>query len=103
MSQLSQNDLRALEATATTAAVYLDACDGGAKFVRLDADYYQACGNLLLRIFSLTNARAAFPNLLERSAAARDVAESIEIGQRIERSRLAYYPDLTILLNRVAV
>ena len=47
MLQLSQTDLSTLEATATTAAAYLDSCDSGAKFVRLDPTYYQACGRLL--------------------------------------------------------
>ena len=103
MTYLSQSNLNALEATATTAAAYVDACDGGAKFVRLDPAYYQACGRLLMRIFSVANAREAFPDLLERSAAARDIAESVEIGQRIKLSRRVYYPQLAVILNRASL
>ncbi|MFZ2267716.1 MAG: hypothetical protein WAV95_09075 [Azonexus sp.] len=103
MSYLSQTDLSTLEASATTAATYLDACDAGAQFVRLDPAYYRACGHLLTTIFSVTNAPEAFPVLLEHSAAAREVAESVEIGRRIEVSRLGYYPQLTVILNRAAV
>ena len=40
MSYFTQDNLSALEATATTAAAYLDACDSGARFVRLDPAYY---------------------------------------------------------------
>lgn len=102
MSYLSQTELSKIEATATTAAAYLDACDGGAKFVQLDPAYYRACGHLLMTIFSVTNAEEDFPALLQHSAAAREVAESVEIGRRIEISRLGYYPELTVILNRAA-
>jgi hypothetical protein len=102
MSYLSQTDLSTLETTATTAATYLDACDDGARLVRLDPAYYRACGHLLATIFSVTNAHTAFPILLEHSAAAREVAESVEIGRRIEVSRLGYYPQLTVILNRAS-
>lgn len=103
MSHLSQTDINTLEATAGTAAAYLDACDSGAKFIRLDPAYYRACGHLLTTIFSVTNAATSFPALLEHSAAAREIAESVEIGRRIEISRLGYYPQLTVILNRAAV
>lgn len=103
MSKLNQTDLSALQATAATAAAYLDACDGGARFVRLDPEYYRACANLLLRIFAVANPYQAFPILIEQSAAARDVAESIEIGHRLEVSRLGYYPHLAAVLNRVSI
>jgi len=103
MTYLTQNNVIALEATAMAAADYLDACDGGAQSVRLDPAYYQACGNLLMKIFSVANAHENFPELLERSSAARDVAESVEIGQRIELSRLVYYPQLSAILNRASV
>jgi len=103
MSDFSQADLTTLEATATTAAAYLDACDGGAKCVRLDPAYYRACGHLLTTIFDVVNPREAFSTLLEHSAAAREIADSIEIGRRIEISRLGYYPQLTVILNRAAV
>jgi hypothetical protein len=46
--------------------------------------------------------RLAFPILLEHSAAAREIAESIKIGQRIEISRLGFYPELTVIINRAA-
>jgi hypothetical protein len=103
MSHLTLTDLSALESTATTAAAYLDACDSGAKFVRLDPTYYQACGNLLLRIFSVVSAYEAFPGLVAQSNAARDVAEGVEMGHKIEVSRLAYYPKLAAILSRAAV
>ena len=103
MSHLSLTDLSALESTATTAAAYLDACDSGAKFVRLDPTYYQACGNLLLRIFSVVSAYEAFPGLVAQSNAARDVAEAVEMGYKIEVSRLAYYPQLAAILSRASV
>ncbi|MBS1161515.1 MAG: hypothetical protein H6R15_3934 [Proteobacteria bacterium] len=102
MSNLSLNDLSSLEATATTAATYLDACDSGAEFVHLDPTYYQANGNLLLTIFAVTDPYKTFPRLMEHSAAAREIAESIEIGRRIEISRLGYYPQLTVILNRIS-
>jgi hypothetical protein len=44
-----------------------------------------------------------FPVLIEQSAAAREVAESLRIGKLISISRLAYYPELSILLNRASV
>ena len=103
MSHLTLTDLSALESTATTAAAYLDACDSGAKFVRLDPTYYQACGNLLLRIFSVVSAYEAFPGLVAQSNAARDVAEGVEMGHKIEVSRLGYYPKLAAILSRAAV
>lgn len=102
MSKLSQNDLSTLEETATTAAAYLDACDSGAKFARLDPDYYQACGRLLLAIFSAYDAKRTFPSLVRQSASASELADSVEIGRRIDVSVLAYYPQLAALLKRVA-
>ena len=50
----------------------------------------------------MLDARLAFPSLLEQSAAARDVAESIQINRRLEVSMLGYYPRLSALLQRVA-
>lgn len=101
-SYFSQSALNALESTATTASAYLDACDNGARFVRLDPDYYKSCGVVLVGIFSLVDAKRAFPSLVERSNSAREVAESVQIGRRLELSRLGYYPELALLLNRVA-
>ncbi len=103
MTYLSPTDVSALEETAMTAADYLDACDARAKTVRLDPTYYKACGNLLMKIFLVANARQNFPELLERSSAARDVAESVEIGRRIKLSRLGYYPELSLILNRASL
>lgn len=95
--------LQALEATATTSAAYLDACDSGAKFCQLDPAYYKACGDILVRIIALVDdADNAFPYLMEHSAAAREVAISKQITHRIEVSRLGFYPELAGLLNRVA-
>lgn len=102
MFKLSQDDLCTLEETATTAAAYLDACDSGAKFARLDPDYYQVCGRLLLTIFSVTDAERTFPSLVQQSASAREIADSVEIGRHIDVSVLAYYPQLAALLNRIS-
>ncbi|MBS1139683.1 MAG: hypothetical protein H6R13_1136 [Proteobacteria bacterium] len=101
-SCFNQSALKALEATATTASAYLDACDHGARFVRLDPAYYKSCGAVLVGVFSLVDAKTSFPLLFEQSAAAREVAESIQIGRRIELSRLGFYPELTVLINRAA-
>ena len=65
--------------SASTAAV-LDACDAGAQHVRLDPGYYQSCGALLYKIFTMVDAKTTFPSLIEQSAAARDVAESVQMG-----------------------
>ena len=94
--------LVALATTASTAAAYIDACDSGAQHVRLDPAYYQSCGVLLYRIFSMLDAKLAFPGLIEQSTAARDVAESVRIGRRLEVSMLGYYPQLSVLLQRVS-
>jgi hypothetical protein len=101
-SYFSQSALNALEATATTASAYLDSCDNGARFVRLDPAYYKSCGVVLVGIFLLVDAKQAFPLLLEQSNAAREVAESVQIGRRIELSKLVFYPELAVLLNRAA-
>lgn len=102
MSYFTQDNLTALEATATTAAAYVDACDAGALFVRLDPAYYRSCGSLLIKIISIVNASTDFPSLLAKSAAARDVAESIQIGRRMELNSRVFYPELSVLLDRVA-
>lgn len=94
--------LKTLEATATTSAAYLDACDAGARGVRLDPAYYQACSRILITIFSLVDADECFASLLKNSVAARDIAESIQIGHRIQLSRQGFYPQLATLLNRVS-
>ena len=101
MIELNHLDIDRLQETATTAATYLDACDAGARSVRLDPAYYKACGHLLLTIFTATDAASAFPRLLEHSPAAREAAESVEIARRIGISRLGYYPQLTVAMNRI--
>lgn len=102
MFQFNEIEIESLGATASSAAAYLDDCDEGAEHVQLDAAYYQACGDLVKQIFTMLDPRLAFPILLEHSAAAREIAESIKIGQRIEISRLGFYPELTVILNRAA-
>lgn len=102
MPNLSQKNLCALEATARTAASYLDACDGGARYVRLDPAYYQACGNLLMTIFTAIDANRYFPDLMDESAAAREAVRSLEMTQHLNISRLAYYPQLAAILGRAA-
>ena len=101
MLHFSPSHLSSLAATATTAASYLDACDEGAQHIRLDPEYYRACGDLLSRIFGLVDAQAAFPELLQQSAAARETAEAVVIARRLVVSRLVFYPELAALLNRV--
>lgn len=102
MSRLSHIDLSAIEATAASAAAYLDACDAGAAAVRLDAGHYRACARLLLTLFATLEAEVVFPGLLDESPAARELAEALKIGRRIEVSRLGYYPELNLVLNRAS-
>ena len=94
--------LSSLETTAATAAAYLDACDSGARHVRLDPQHYRACGDLLLRICNLADAKQSFPDLLAQSAAVREAAESVEIARHLTVSRLGFYPELAALMGRVA-
>jgi hypothetical protein len=103
MAHLSELNINALEASATSAAAYIDACDNGARNFRLDPAYYQACGNLLFKIFSVVDANSHFPSLLRESNAAREVLEAIQVGRRIEISRTGFYPELAVVLQRVAV
>ena len=100
--EFGRSALLALAATASTAAAYIDACDSGAQYVRLDTAYYQTCGTLLFQIFSMVDAPATFPSLIEQSAAARETAESVQIGRRLQVSLLVYYPRLSVLLQRVS-
>ena len=83
---LNPVSLKAFEATAAKAAAYLDACDNGGTHVTLDPDYYQACGCLLSKMFSLYDARHTFPDLLSRSAAAREIAGLPTCAPPISRS-----------------
>ena len=103
MRYFTSAQLASLEATATTAAAYLDICDSGSPYVRLDPMHYRICGELLARIFSVVDAQLFFPMLLRQSAAAREMGESIEIGRHINLSRLGFYPELSALMCRVAV
>lgn len=101
MINLTQRNIEELQETAVTAAAYLDLCDGGHAGARLDSDYYRACAALLLNIFGVVDAYRAFPVLMAESPAAREVAEAIAIGRRLETSRLVYYPQLTVVINRL--
>lgn len=100
MTYCSQLDIESLAATASRAAAYLDDCDGGTRNIRLDAAYYQACSNVLIQIFKVCAAQRDFPMLLEHSAAAREVNESLHIGQWICTDRAAHYPELDAILQR---
>ncbi len=101
MTYFTRSQLSALESTATAAASYLDACDGGAQYVQLDPRHYRECGKLLGNIFSLVDPRTAFPMLVQQSAAAREAVETIRLNRELRLSRLVYYPELTALINRV--
>ncbi len=103
MTYLSPSQIRSLAETSTTAAAYLDACDNGAKFVRLDPAYYQACARLLTTIFTVIDAAETFPDLLSRSPAARNAAESLDMEYHIMISRTGYYPQLSAILARASV
>lgn len=103
MTLFTPDTIESLAVSAIRAAAYLDACDDGARAVRLDPRYYQACGKVLREIFGLLDPQQHFPVLLEQSAAAREIAEALRIGRLIGISRLGYYPELTVVLNRAAV
>lgn len=102
MTYFTPDNIESLAVSAISAAAYLDACDEGAANTRLDPGYYLACGNVLRQIFSLIDPSHNFPRLLEHSAAARDIAESVRISRRLGLSRLGYYPELVLALNRAA-
>jgi len=84
MSCLDPVTLQSLATTAAVSAEYLDACDNGALEYRLDPVYYQACGELLLKIFQLVDAPRDFPALLARSPAAREIAETVSSSRKIK-------------------
>jgi len=102
MTYLSPSQIRSLAETSATAATYLDACDNGAKFVRLDPAYYQACARLLTSIFTVIDAADAFPDLLSQSPSARSTAESLEMEHHLRISRTGYYPRLAAILARAS-
>lgn len=100
--KFGRSALTSLAATASTAAGYVDACDTGARHTRLDPAHYQICGTLLFHIFSMIDAKDAFPTLIEQSAAARDIYESLKISHRLEIGRRIYYPQLSALLQKLS-
>jgi hypothetical protein len=102
INDLGSHSLKAFEATAATAAAYLDACDSGGSHVRVNPDYYQQCAGLLLKIFGLFDAEKLFPTLLASSAAARELADSVLMTNQLAMSRLVYYPQLAVVLGRAA-
>lgn len=103
MPYFTPTQLASLQATATTAAGYLDVCDSSNRYVRLDPAHYRTCGELLARIFYMVDARQTFPTLLRYSPAAREMAESMEISRHLAVSRLVYYPELSALICRITV
>jgi hypothetical protein len=103
MTHLSPSQIRSLAETSATAANYLDACDNGAKFVRLDPAYYQTCARLLTTIFTVVDSADTFTDLLSRSPSARNAAESLEMEHHLRISRTGYYPRLAAILARASV
>jgi hypothetical protein len=103
MSYLNPTQIASLADSATTAAAYLDACDNGARFNRLDAAYYQACARLLTTIFTALDARLHLPDLLSQSPAARNTLECLHIERQLRTSCAGYYPELAVVLQRAAV
>ena len=86
MSYLNQAQIRSLASTAASAAAYLDTCDNGAQFARLDPAYYQACARVLTTIFAVVDVQDAFPDLLSQSPAARNMpADGTPDPQQLRR------------------
>jgi hypothetical protein len=85
---------------AASAAAYLDACDEGMPGAAFDPGYYKACAGLLMTILALQDANELFAGLLERSAAAREVAETIALGKELASSRDGACPQLDTLLKQ---
>ena len=103
MSYLNQAQISSLAGTAASAAAYLDTCDSGARFARLDPAYYQACARLLTTIFSVVDSSEAFPDLLSQSPAARNALACLQMERQIQGSCADYYPQLVVVLRRAAV
>jgi len=99
-NQVLPGIIESVGGTAASAAAYLDACDEGLPGASFDPEYYRACACLLMKVFALVDASQSFAGLLENSAAATEIAESIAIGQRIEQGRKEWYPCLDLLLDR---
>lgn len=102
MSFISPEKIEYLSATAISAATYLDACDVKAEDVRLDPECYLACGEALKEIFRHLEPHRHFSVLLQESPAAREVAEALDMDRRLAVSRLGYFLELSITLNRAA-
>jgi hypothetical protein len=102
MAHLTDSHIESFSVSAIRAAEYLDACDNGEVGLPLNARYYQACGKVLRELFALLDPEQHFPVLLERSPAAREIAESMVIDRHLRVSALGYYPELTATLNRAA-
>jgi len=103
MPYLTQAQISSLASTAASAAAYLDTCDSGARFARLDPAYYQACARLLTTIFSVLDAQESYPDLLSQSPAARNTLECLRMERQIRSSCAGYYPQLAVVLKRASV
>ncbi|MBS1143261.1 MAG: hypothetical protein H6R14_667 [Proteobacteria bacterium] len=102
MSHISQSQLQSLAESASKAAAYLDACDNGGQFVRLDPAYYQSCGRLLSTVFNLVDPERVFPELIKQSPSARNALEALEMERLLGISRSGYYPELAAILTRAS-
>lgn len=100
MSLQSLNMVSSFGTNAATAAAYLDACDEGMPGAAFDPSYYKACAGLLMTILALQDANELFSELLERSGAAREVAETIALGKELETNRDGSCPQLDTLLRQ---
>lgn len=101
MQSLSSSIVESFGANAARAAAYLDACDEGMHGTAFDPGYYKACAGMLTTILSLANATQLFPDLLERSAAAREVAESIALAKELALGHASSCSHLDALLKRI--
>ena len=99
--RISLEHFEALQESAVAAASYLDRCERRRPERQIDAACYQRCADLLSKIFSVLDPWQAFPVLMAESPAARETAEAILIARHLEVSRLFYYPELTVVINRM--
>lgn len=90
-----------LSENAERAAAYLDACEGGQAGDGLDPGYYQASAGLLTTLFAMVDPALAFPGLLARSPAAREIRDAIALTGRLQTARRIYCPQLEALLRRI--
>lgn len=100
MPLFSSGVLVSFQATATSCANYLDACDAGQ--IPLNADRYRAYAQLLVKIFALIDPYHHFPGLLRQSPAAREIAETQQVTHRLQTDRKGIYPELSEILQRVS-